>query len=66
MQSLIATHAGLSYSQDQLRIQAWDDDALFAINTMLKQPLFEIREIALDEIQSIEKELEKEYGYDYE
>ena len=30
---------------------------------MLKQPLFEIKEISLEEIQTIENELAKQYSY---
>ena len=41
---------------------------LYAVNALLKQPLFEIKEIGLEEIQRLEKELAKLYSYeeDYE
>ena len=47
-------------------MQGWEEEGLYAVNPLLKQPLFEIKEISLDEIQTIEKELAEQYGYDEE
>ncbi len=66
LQALIATESGLSYDETKkvLTIGEWEDVALYAINPLLKQPLFEIKEISLEEIQTIEKELAKQYNCD--
>ena len=40
--------------------------AVFNNRLTLKQPLFEIKVIGLDEIQKIEKELAEQYSYDEE
>lgn len=47
-----------------LYIGAWEDDALYAVNALLKRSLFEIKEIGLEEIQRLEKELAKQYSYE--
>ena len=54
----------LLQAKQTLVIDAWQDEALYAVNSLLKQPLFEIKEIGLEEIQTIEKELAKQYSYD--
>ena len=66
LQAMISTRSGLSYDEAKqtLVIDAWQDEALYAVNSLLKQPLFEIKEIGLEEIQTIEKELAKQYSYD--
>ena len=66
LQAMISTQSGLSYDEAKqtLVIDAWQDEALYAVNSLLKQPLFEIKEIGLEEIQTIEKELAKQYSYD--
>ena len=66
LKALLATESGLSYDENTqtLTIGAWQEDALYAINPLLKQPIFEIKEIGLEEIQTIEKELAKQYSYD--
>ena len=66
LEALIATESGLSYDDNKkiLTIDAWQDEALYAVNPLLKQPLFEVKEIGLDEIQDIEKQLAKQYSYD--
>ena len=66
LQALISAQSGLSYDEAKqtLVIDAWQDEALYAVNSLLKQPLFEIKEIGLEEIQTIEKELAKQYSYD--
>lgn len=64
-QSMIGTSEGLFYDENThtLTIRAWDSDALFAIHPLLKQPLFEIRELSVPEIQRIEEELREEDGF---
>ncbi|MFV5594675.1 hypothetical protein [Acinetobacter junii] len=66
LQAMISTQSGLSYDEAKqtLVIDAWQDEALYAVNSLLKQPLFEIKEISLEEIQKIEKDLAKQYSYD--
>ena len=66
LQAMISAQSGLSYDEAKqtLVIDAWQEDALYAINPLLKQPIFEIKEIGLEEIQTIEKELAKQYSYD--
>ena len=66
LQAMISAQSGLSYDEAKqtLVIDAWQDEALYAVNSLLKQPLFEIKEISLEEIQTIEKELAKQYSYD--
>lgn len=66
LQALIASESGLSYDETKqsLVIDAWQDAALYAVNPLLKQPLFEIKEIGLEEIQTLEKKLAKQYSYD--
>jgi hypothetical protein len=66
LQAMISTRSGLSYDEAKqtLVIDAWQDEALYAVNSLLKQPLFEIKEISLEEIQKIEKDLAKQYSYD--
>ena len=66
LQAMISTQSGLSYDEAKqtLVIDPWQDEALYAVNSLLKQPLFEIKEIGLEEIQTIEKELAKQYSYD--
>ena len=63
---MISAQSGLSYDEAKqtLVIDAWQDEALYAVNSLLKQPLFEIKEIGLEEIQTIEKELAKQSSYD--
>ena len=66
LKALLAAESGLSYDENTqtLTIGAWQEDALYAINPLLKQPIFEIKEIGLEEIKTIEKELAKQYSYD--
>ena len=66
LQAMISAQSGLSYDEAKqtLVIDAWQDEALYAVNSLLKQPLFEIKEISLEEIQKIEKDLAKQYSYD--
>jgi hypothetical protein len=47
-----------------LIIDFWQQEALYAVNPLLKQPLFAIREISLEDIQRIEKDLARQYGYE--
>ena len=51
-------------TQTLIIMQGWEEEGLYAVNPLLKQPLFEIREIELEEIQSIEKALAEQYSYD--
>ena len=66
LKALVAAQGGLGYDEQKqmLYIGAWEDDALYAVNALLKQPLFEIKEIGLEEIQRLEKELAKQYSYE--
>ncbi|MCY6413180.1 hypothetical protein QTA56_13765 [Acinetobacter sp. VNH17] len=67
LQALIKNNKALKYndkSQTLIILQGWEEEGLYAINPLLKQPLFEIKEIGLEEIQTIEKELAKQYSYD--
>lgn len=67
LQALIKNNKALKYnnkSQTLIIMQGWEEEGLYAVNPLLKQPLFEIKEISLDEIQTIEKELAKQYSYD--
>ncbi|MCH7384952.1 hypothetical protein MMP71_14000 [Acinetobacter dispersus] len=67
LQAMITAQPGLKYDQKSQILtimQGWEEEALYAVNPLLKQPLFEIKEIELEEIQRIEKELAKQYSYD--
>lgn len=66
LKALVSTQSGLSYdeSEQNLVIDAWQDTALYAVNPLLKRSLFEIKDIGLEEIQTLEKELGKQYSYD--
>ncbi|MEN4984143.1 hypothetical protein [Acinetobacter modestus] len=67
LQALIKNNKALKYnnkSQTLIIMQGWEEEGLYAVNPLLKQPLFEIKEIGLEEIQTIEKELAKQYSYD--
>ena len=63
LKSLIATQSGLRYDEKQhvLHIEAWNNDALASVNALLKQPIFEIRPLALEEILALEKDMMNEY-----
>ena len=67
LQAMIKAQSGLKYNQKTqtlIIMQGWEEEGLYAVNPLLKQPLFEIREIELEEIQSIEKALAEQYSYD--
>ncbi|WP_414631681.1 hypothetical protein [Acinetobacter venetianus] len=67
LQALIKNSKALKYnnkSQTLTILQGWEEEGLYAVNSLLKQPLFEIKEISLEEIQTIENELAKQYSYD--
>lgn len=66
LEALIATESGLSYdeAEQNLSIAYSKHEALYAVNSLLKQPLFEIKEISLEDIQRIEKDLARQYSYD--
>ena len=61
--ALITSHPNINYNakNQQIRINDWDTDALYSINALLKNPLFEIREISLDALQEIEAGLVQEF-----
>ncbi|MBH2002860.1 MAG: hypothetical protein I8H98_11460 [Moraxellaceae bacterium] len=67
LQAMITAQSSLKYdqkSQTLIIMQGWEEEGLYAVNPLLKQPLFEIKEIELEEIQRIEKELAAQYSYD--
>lgn len=66
LKALIQTDYALSYDEDKqiLNIGLWQNEALYAVNALLKQPLFEVKQIELEEIQRLEKELAKMHSYD--
>lgn len=66
LKALIGAESGLSYDENkqELIIDFWQQEALYAVNPLLKQPLFAIREISLEDIQRIEKDLARQYGYE--
>ncbi|RZG86122.1 hypothetical protein [Acinetobacter venetianus] len=67
LKALIKNSKALKYnnkSQTLTILQGWEEEGLYAVNPLLKQPLFEIKEISLEEIQTIENELAKQYSYD--
>lgn len=67
MQALIKNNKALKYnnkSQTLTILQGWEEEGLYAVNPLLKQPLFEIKEIEIEEIQRIEKDLAAQYSYD--
>lgn len=53
---IVLTHFGLKYTNDTLSIQNYDSDALFAINSVLKRPVFEMKLISLAELQELEQQ----------
>lgn len=68
LQAAIDTHkqyAKYNASKQQLTIKQ-DTDTLLSINALLREPLFEVRQLSIDEIQEIEAGLAEEYGYDEE
>jgi len=48
-------------SNKKLAIAPDNVEALFAVNEVLKEPLFEIGELPLDEIKIIESDLAEDY-----
>lgn len=67
LQALIKNNKALKYnnkSQTLTILQGWEEEGLYAVNSLLKQPLFEIKEIEVEEIQRIEKDLAAQYSYD--
>lgn len=66
LKALLTTEVGLNYDENKkvLTIDSWQQEALYTLNPLLKQPLFEIKLIDFDEIQRIEKELTKQNSYD--
>lgn len=66
LKALIVAESGLDYDENKkiLTIGYRQKEALYAVNPLLKQPLFEIKQIALEEIQRIEKDLTEQYGYE--
>jgi hypothetical protein len=67
LQALIKNNKALKYnnkSQTLTILQGWEEEGLYAVNPLLKQPLFEIKEIEIEEIQRIEKDLAAQYSYD--
>jgi hypothetical protein len=67
LQALIKNNKALKYnnkSQTLIILQGWEEEGLYAVNPLLKQPLFEIKEIEIEEIQRIEKDLAAQYSYD--
>jgi hypothetical protein len=67
LQALIKNNKSLKYN-DKSKIltilQGWEEEGLYMVNPLLKQPLFEIKEIEIEEIQRIEKDLSAQYSYD--
>ena len=66
LQAMIHSQSGLKYNQKTqtlIIMHGWEEEPLYVVNPLLKQPLFEIKQIALEEIQAIEKELSKQYSY---
>lgn len=66
LQAVIDSQKGLKYTKEKLKIEAWDNEALFAVNAVLSQPIFEIRPLSIETVQEIEEELKKEYDYNYQ
>ncbi|ENW08479.1 hypothetical protein [Acinetobacter beijerinckii] len=69
LQAMIHSQSGLKYNQETqtlIIMHGWEEEPLYAVNPLLKQPLFEIKQIALEEIQAIETELSKQYSYEDE
>ena len=67
LQALIKNNKALKYnnkSQTLTILQSWEEEGLYVVNPLLKQPLFEIKEIEIEEIQRIEKDLAAQYSYD--
>lgn len=66
LQAAIASNRNIVYKpqQQQLEINNWDTAALYSVNALLNNPLFEIREISLEDIQHLEAGLAEEEGYD--
>lgn len=67
LQAAIAINPNINFnaSQQTLCIENWDDEALYSVNALLKEPLFEMRDISIDKVQEIEAGLAEEIGYDY-
>lgn len=68
LQAAIDTHkqyAKYNATRQELTIRQ-NTETLLSINALLIHPLFEVREISIDEIQEIEASLAEEYGYDEE
>lgn len=63
LKSTIDAQAGLSYNEAKkcLKITDWDEEALYAVNALLKQPIFEIRTLEIEEILALEKQMADEY-----
>lgn len=63
LKNLIGSQKGIKYNEQKkkLKINPERVDALFAVNELLKAPLFEIRELTIDEVTQMESELSEEW-----
>lgn len=59
LEKIVIDTKGLSYNDKMqcLKIDTSKPTAVFAVNDLLKQPLFEIKQLSLEEVQEIEKDL---------
>lgn len=67
LESIVKATEGLNYidGSKQLQIKTDQTKALFAVNDLLKEPLFEIKSLTLDDIKKIEINLRAEYEEEY-
>lgn len=63
LESLISSTKGLAYNanKQQLTIDTSKTDALFSVNDLLKNPLFEIKTLSLEEVKDIESNFAQEW-----
>lgn len=65
LKTLIDNNSSFKYEEDKkcLVIKSYDVNDLFSVNELLKTPLFEIKELTVDEIKELESEMGDEEEY---
>jgi hypothetical protein len=59
LKKVIESHASCDYNVESQVLNIADDQALFAINPLLKNPIFEVRQLTIEQIAEIEAMLDE-------
>ena len=68
LEQLLKTHPRISYDNNAkvLTVKGREKTPYIELNAILKQPFFEIRELSLEEVRQMEKEIANQYDETYE